>query len=293
MNIIPFLPNARCLMVSATALALAACSGQHSYRLAAVGDVPSGSAAADTASTDGGSATGSDGGSGSTGGSTMGGGATAGNGAGGTGTGMAAGSSRRVPGGNVLVSAGNATMGLAGRSDRIGGRVNGLTPAATPVAGTVTRVINRTGQTLVDLGNGRTAVLRSARGTVGEVVTLDLGRRSVVGAGRGSSLLGVGVLSATPAQGSLGSVNVANGVPLARPNIGTGAGGVTGVVGAVTGGSVSGGGVAGPVTTALPATTPAATLPVVGSVTGTAKAGGGSQGVGGVLGVAGGLGKHK
>ncbi len=258
MNFVAHVPGIRIMTVSAVALTLSACGSSGSYRIASIGDVPGGA----TADNGGGS-----GGGGTSDGGGMGGGTGTGSGTGTGGTGTGGNGTAAVgPLGTVLVSAGNATIGLAGKHNALAETVNHTLPVATPVTGTVTGVLAKTGQTLVDLGGGRTAVLNSAKGILGEVVTLNLGSGNVVGASKGSSLLGVGVLSATPASGSLASVN-----------LGTGAAG-GGLVGGLTGG-LAGGGTGGGVVNTVATTVNG----VVGGVTGGGTAGGGTGVVGTVV----------
>ncbi len=258
MNIVASVPRSRIVMVSALALTLSACGSSGAYRIASIGDVPggvtgdSGGGTGGGGTSDGGGTSGGGTGSGGTGGGGTGTGGTD-TGTGGAGTG-GIGTAAVGPLGTVLVSAGNATIGLAGKHNALAETVNHTLPVATPVTGTVTGVLAKTGQTLVDLGSGRTAVLNSAKGILGEVVTLNLGSGNVVGASKGSSLLGVGVLSATPASGSLASVNLGTGAAgggLTGGLAGGGTGGgvvntvattVNGVVGGVTGGGTPGGG---------------------------------------------------
>ncbi len=287
MNIVASVPRSRIVMVSALALTLSACGSSGAYRIASIGDVPGG-VTGDSGGGTGGGGT-SDGGGTSGGGTGSGGTGGGGTGTGGTGTGTGGagtggiGTAAVGPLGTVLVSAGNATIGLAGKHNALAETVNHTLPVATPVTGTVTGVLAKTGQTLVDLGSGRTAVLNSAKAILGEVVTLNLGSGNVVDASKGSSLLGVGVLSATPASGSLASVN-----------LGTGAAG-GGLVGGLAGGGTGGGvvntvattvnGVVGGVTGGVTGGTAGGTTRVVGTVVNgvTGKAGsllGGAQNVG-------------
>ncbi len=292
MNIVASVPRTRIVMVSALALTLSACGSSGSYRIASIGDVPGG-ATGDSGSGTGGGGTSDGGGTPGGGGTGSGGTGGGGTGTGGTGTGTGGagtggtGTAAVGPLGTVLVSAGNATIGLAGKHNALAETVNHTLPVATPVTGTVTGVLAKTGQTLVDLGSGRTAVLNSAKGILGEVVTLNLGSGNVVGASKGSSLLGVGVLSATPASGSLASVNLGTGA--------AGGGLVGGLTGGLAGGGTSGGvvntvattvnGVVGGVTSGVNGATAGGGTGVVGTVVNgvTGKAGsllGGAQNVG-------------
>ena len=199
----------RTLLVSCAALSITACGSSGRYRIGAVGDVPGstatseaggGSSGSDVASANGGGSDSGTGGTGGTGGSV---------GGSGSATGMA---SSQVPvAGRILVSAGNAVIGVAGQHNALAERVNGLVPGTERVTGTVTAVLRGTGQTLVDVGGGRSVVLNKAAGTLGDVVAIDLGSRKVVSASNGSALIGVGIASSTPATGTLASVNLGSG----------------------------------------------------------------------------------
>lgn len=206
-------------------VSLAACESTGSYRVASIGSVPG-----DTGSSGGGGD-----GSGSASGS---GGTNNGGGSGGTGTGTGTGSGTGNGGGGgagtaqaglvgkVLVTAGNTVIGAAGKQNAL---VTGVqNNVLTPVNATVTRILTKTGQTLVDVGSGQLLILNGTGGKLGDLLKIDLASARVVGAPSGSPLLGVSVLSPTVATGRLAAVNGVLGG-------GTGAGGaatvpVTGLV---------------------------------------------------------------
>lgn len=231
---------ARTALVSAAALTLVACDSSGSYRVASVGSTPpGGGSTADGGSGSGGGTStdgtgGSGGGSGS--GSTAGGGSGSGSGSGQTGQGL-------------LVTAGNAVMGSASTLNGAAAPVNSAIPASGVVTGTVDRVLNRTGQTLVRLGNGSSVLLDGTGGRVGEVVSLDLGEGKVVGGS--SPLVGLNVLARNPSTGSLASVGAASGgnlvsvtVPQSALNngaVGNTVAGVGNVVNGATGGAITAG----------------------------------------------------
>jgi hypothetical protein len=149
----------------------------------------------------------------------------------------------------ILVTAGNAVIGVAGAQSKL---VNGVTTQVIrPVDGLVTRVLTKTGQTLVDIGQGNTLVLGKAGGQVGDLLRIDLGSKTVIGAPSGSPLLGVGVLSAT------GQNSAALGLGVLNP---AGSGNIVTVTGSKPAGVL--GGVLQPVTT----TVSAVTSPVTGGV---------------------------
>ncbi|MEP9358459.1 hypothetical protein [Sphingomonas sp. KR3-1] len=193
--------------------------------------------------------------------------ATADNGSGGTGSGAGSGSGNRL-GGNLLVASGNAVMGAANAQT---GLTAGLgVPADGVVTGTVNRVLGRTGQTLVSLGNGSTLLLDGKGGKLGDLVSIDLGQGKVVGASSASAspLVGLNVLARNPSTGqlatvsaatagNLASVTVPNGqggqlLNVAVPgNLGNTAGGAGGLLNGVTGATNANANVTGAATTAL------------------------------------------
>lgn len=204
---------ARVALVSATALALAACGSSGSYRVASVGSAP----APDDSSSGGG---------GSGGGST---GATGGSGSGATGSGSGSGQT----GSGLLVTAGNAVIGTAG-----------VIPESGVVSGTVDRVLTGTGQTLVRLGSGQNVLLNGTGGAIGEAVSLDLGQGKVVGGS--APLVGLNVLATNPSTGQLATVGAGtsgNLVSVAVPQSGVAStvSTVGNTVNGATGGAVTAG----------------------------------------------------
>ena len=229
-------------------VSLAACESSGSYRVASIGSVPG-----DTGSS-GGGGDGSGSGSGS-------GGTNNGGGSGGTGTGTGSGTGTGNGGGGgtgtaqaglvgkVLVTAGNTVIGAAGKQNAL---VTGVqNNVLTPVNATVTRILTKTGQTLVNLGSGQSLILNGTGGKLGDLLKIDLASARVIGAPSGSPLLGVSVLSPSVATGRLAAVNVGNNGPLVQ--LGNGTTGGTGVVSKV-GGTVNG--VLGGATAGGPATVP-------------------------------------
>lgn len=209
------------LLASSTILTLPACSSNGSTRVASVGQIPPGAGSGGNGSTDGGSGggtggAGTDSGTGAGAGTGSGSGSTGGTGSGGTGTGGGSGNgggSGTVgsTGAGLLVTAGNAVIGIAGQHNAVAETVNHLVPGAQPVTGTVTAILRDTGQTLVDLGQGKSVAVQSAAGIVGEIVQIDLANLKVVSAPDNSSLLGVGVATTQPITGTLASLNLATG----------------------------------------------------------------------------------
>jgi hypothetical protein len=179
----------------------------------------------------------------------------------------------------ILVTAGNAVIGVAGAQSKL---VNGVTTQVIrPVDGLVTRVLTKTGQTLVDIGQGNTLVLGKAGGKIGDLLRIDLGSKTVIGAPAGSPLLGVGVLSArgqNSAALGLGILNPAGSGTIATVTSNKGAGLVGGVLQPVTttvstvAAPVTNGGSAVPATGAVGnvvTTTTTTVKGVLGGVTGT------------------------
>ncbi len=266
------------MFASAATLVLAACESSGNYRVGWVGDTPppgdtgssgsSSSSSGGSSSSSGGTASSSGGSSSSSGGGSSSGGSSSG----GTGT--------RARGlvGNLIVTAGNTVIGVAGQHDRLAQVVNGKLPAAGVVTGTVTQVLSRTGQTLVKLGEGTGGsggglILDGVGGKVGALVGIDLGKGTVIAAPEGSkSLIGLNVLAANPTTGTLATVGAGSGgklvtVEVNRPGAGTGNGGVlgTGLLGGS--GSGSGNGLTGAVAPVVQGVTGAA-APTVQGVTG-------------------------
>ena len=267
--------SGKLLLACTTALSLAACESAGSYRVASVGSVPDsgsgsasdGSGSGDTAGTGSGSGSSGTAGSGS------------GTGTGSTGSTGGSGGSQGTLGSGILVTAGNTVIGAAGKQSALTNAT--LLPTAGKVSGVVTAVLTKTGQTLVNLGSGQSLILNGT-GKLGEVVKIDLGSRSVTGAGAGSSLLGVGVLSSPSATGKLAAVNVANAGPLLTVGGKSIGGGLTGATGVLTPVSSV---VSGVVT---PGSTTGVLTPATGIVSGVVAPTGSTgvvAGVGGALGV--------
>jgi hypothetical protein len=145
-----------------------------------------------------------------------------------------------------LVAAGNTVIGVAGTTNNLTQTVNNVLPVTTPVTATVVGILTRTGQTIVQLGNGNSLILNGTGGVLGDLLKIDLGSKTVIGGPKGSPLIGVAVLSPTG-----GLLNVAVGKPGTAGATGL-VGGVgntvNGLVGGVTGGTNNNGGLLGGVT---------------------------------------------
>lgn len=204
---------------SALMLVLSACESSGGTRIATVGASNPGSGSGGSGSgsggggTGGGSGTGTDGGSGAgggTGGGTGGSGTGGGTGSGGTGSGGATSAAlgQLSP---VLVTAGNAVLGVSDGQGSVTTPVAAALPLLQPVTGTITRVLTDTGTVLVDAGEGRTLLLQGAQGVVGDLVSIDVGGRTVIEGLNGTTgAIGVGVLGNTQPVGTVATVGVLN-----------------------------------------------------------------------------------
>lgn len=264
-------------VVASAAMIVSACESTGSLRLASVGSVPDGSTASSGSSGGDGATSSSSGGS-----SSSSSGASGGPSGGGT---SGSDSANALGAGKILVTAGNTVIGVAGTTRKVNGGVS--LPATGLVTGTVTRVLRKTGQTLVDIGQGNMLILGKAGGAVGDPLRIDLGSHTVVSAPNRSALLGAAVLS--PA----GSGNLV-AVPLNRAlDLTSGASGgllrsglANGLSGSPTGGVA--GSVSGSATAGGSATTTTPQTPVTGAATTVGGVAGGA--VNATTGVLGGLG---
>jgi hypothetical protein len=283
---------------------LAACSGSSSYRLAGLGEQ------AQPPAPDDGSSGGASGGASSSGGTSGGGtsgGVTGGTSGGGTSGGSTSsggtqvGSSTGVAG-PLLVLAGNVVLGTAAGTGSIAQPINGALPVTTPVTGVVTRILTKTGQTLVDIGNGQTILAGGATNSLGKVVSLGIANNQLIGVSGGQSLIGVNLLTKTPVTGQLITAGALAGNHLAildvtKPTAGVLGGAVgstvAGLTGGLTGGLAGGSSPTGTLGTTVASltggltggTTTAGLGTTVSGVTGALTGGTTSAGLGGALGV--------
>lgn len=182
-------PSGLALVLSGGML-LSACEGSTSHRVASVGD--SGVAAAA-----------------GSGGDDIGTGGTGGGASGGSGGGSDSNQGgQSAMGGRVLVTAGNLVLGVAEKHDGVAGKTTELVPASQRVTGKVTRILTATGQSLVDIGNGRTVLIGGANNAVGRLVSLGIANRQLIGVSSGQSLVGVNLLTRTPASGTLATASL-------------------------------------------------------------------------------------
>ncbi|WP_206241819.1 hypothetical protein [Novosphingobium terrae] len=196
-------------------LSLSACAGDSHLAYGSVG-TPGGTGSSGSDGSGGGTGgSGNTGGSGSTGGS---------GGTGGTGGTQTAASSDvqtvLAQAGPALVTAGNASLGLASGVDGATTTLASAVPITAPITGTVTRVLGDTGQVLVDTGNGKTLLLDGVQKVVGDVVTINLGNQGVTTSADGTpGAVGLSVLSPTQAQGTLASAGVLTSGQVATANV--------------------------------------------------------------------------
>ena len=205
-------------MCAALALTLSACESSGNLRLGSIGTPGSGGASGN----DGGSGsggTGNTGGSGNTGGTggTGGTGNTGGTGGtGGTGTtptnsGGPINAAVTDVAGPVLVTAGNAVLGVSNGSGTVLTPVATALPVAQPVTGTITKILTDTGTVLVDAGQGRALLVEGLVGVVGDVVNINVGDKAVTTPlGGGLGAVGLGVLGDTQPTGSIATAGVLN-----------------------------------------------------------------------------------
>ncbi|WP_447726771.1 hypothetical protein [Sphingomonas koreensis] len=217
------------VFASTAALTLAACESSGNYRVGWVGDNPPPSSSSSSGGSSSGGSSSSSGGSGSSSGGSSSSGGTPGASSGG-GSGLA---------GNLIVTAGNTVIGVAGKHDQLAQVVNGKLPATGIVTGTVTRVLDTTGQTLVNLGEGSGTgglILDGVGGKLGALVAIDLGKGKVIAAPEGSKpLIGLNVLAQNPGTGSLATVGAGTGGKLLALDAN---GTIGGLLGGTTGGLV-------------------------------------------------------
>lgn len=109
------------------------------------------------------------------------------------------------------MTAGNAVLGVSDGQGSVTTPVATAVPLLQPVTGTITRVLTDTGTVLVDAGEGRTLLLQGAQGVVGDLVSIDVGGRTVIEGLNGTTgAIGVGVLGNTQPVGTVATVGVLN-----------------------------------------------------------------------------------
>lgn len=133
-----------------------------------------------------------------------------------------------------VVTAGNILLGEAGA--RLGLPLDGAASSTAVLNGSVTGVLQSTGQTLVELTNGTSVLLNDTGGTIGDLVAVEVASGQVVagpGALVGSQTLagstadGAGAVAGT-AGGTLSSATAAAGRTAAAPPVPTTTGSTAG-----------------------------------------------------------------
>jgi hypothetical protein len=139
----------------------------------------------------------------------------------------------------VLVSTGNAVQSTGGVTTTLADVVDAAVPGSIPITGTVTQVVQATGQALIDAGNGQSYLVDGLTAAPGELVNITVGNAHVIGAESGQTpLIGTSVLSGTQQTGELLTVGAAsnNAVLTVHPGSAiqdTAVGNVVGTVGTV------------------------------------------------------------
>lgn len=149
--------------------------------------------------------------------------------------------------GNLIVTAGNTVIGVAGKHDGLAQVVNGVVPKSGILTGKVTAVLAGTGQTLVQIGEGSGGtgsgglIIDGVGGKLGALVALDLGKGKVIAAPEGSrGLIGLNVLAQNLNTGKLATVSAASGGKLLAIDVpgATANGGLLAPVKGLTGGII-------------------------------------------------------
>jgi hypothetical protein len=151
------------------------------------------------------------------------------------------------PLGPVLVTAGNAVLGAGSQTPTLVQAVDSTVPGSVPIAGTVVKVVEGTGQALVDAGNGNGYLVDGLTAAVGQAVSLNVLNKDVLPAGS-APLAGVSLASATQNVGTLATVGADAAGNLVKAVV-TPLGAGNGAAGAVLPGSTAG--ATAPLTNAL------------------------------------------
>jgi hypothetical protein len=198
-----------------------------------------GSGSGSTGSGSGGSGTGGTGSGGTgSGGTGFGGTGSGGTGAGGSGdSGGNSGGSQGTSGlGGVLVTAGNAVLGVGDTLGTGVQPVNAALPGTAPITGSIVNTDRDLGQTLVDVGNGKQVLVRGVLGAVGDTVAITALNTNVTSPTTGTPLVGVGALSDSQPVGSLAALGVVTNGKAATATVN----GVSTLLQEVTPGALSG-----------------------------------------------------
>ena len=109
----------------------------------------------------------------------------------------------------TLILAGEKATLAANASYYAANKVDHLLPGDARIVGSVVGVIEATGQTLIQTGNGDAYLLDGVTAAPGDLITTTLGEPTLLGGGE--SLLGVSVLSGEQQQGELVTLGVGSG----------------------------------------------------------------------------------
>ncbi|MXO64586.1 hypothetical protein [Altericroceibacterium endophyticum] len=111
----------------------------------------------------------------------------------------------------VLVATGETVTTVADGTSQIATLVDGALPGGeTSIVGRVVSTVDRTGQALVDTGNGQAYLVDGLTAAPGDTVSIALGE-ATIGEPTNDSLIGVSALSNSQPDASLASVGVASG----------------------------------------------------------------------------------
>jgi len=115
----------------------------------------------------------------------------------------------------VLVMTGETVKTVSGTTQTLATLVDGVLPGETSITGRVVNVVEKTGQVLVDVGQGKGYLVDGLTAAPGDVVTLALGNHDAVG-GSASPLVGVSVASSLQPNGELLAAGIASTGPAAN-----------------------------------------------------------------------------
>src|ERR1044071_5766253 len=102
----------------------------------------------------------------------------------------------------LIIAAGNSLLGSASRLTLVSGEV----PGTGLMNGTVSAILLTTNQTLVQLANGSSVLLSGVGGTLGDPISIDLGKGQVISGP--NPLVGTNVLTSSPTAGQLTTVTI-------------------------------------------------------------------------------------
>ena len=109
----------------------------------------------------------------------------------------------------TLILAGDKATLAANASYYAANAVDGVLPGDAQIVGSVVGVVEATGQTLIQTGNGDAYLLDGLTAAPGDLITTSLGGATLIGGGE--SLVGVSLLSGEQQQGELVTLGVGSG----------------------------------------------------------------------------------